>query len=429
MDRPILRQLDERVSRLQYGAIGVDFVRTSAGLLRLGSMPDVSKLAARLGVRDDAVVLPDWEVCQAGDNYTGEEFVQWRAQVYGSPRKDYIGKAENVQTVYENLDRTFSYFFDRKLISIVKKRWLSKLVNPRPVDVLFESGSFRIQFGRNNMMIFEGGHLIYDRREFRSCIDADTVVEEALSRVRRDGHKRENLEVTVVGSGNGFHETSASFITRFGKRTLWIDPCAQPAHSLAKIGVHWDDVTDFFFSHNHEDHILGFSACLKRKMDRGERLRIITAKSIYEVLRRQYLPLFPEMDQWIDWIEVIPGKILELNGMKMITRWNHHFLPYGTLGLKIVSGGKTWGLSGDTKFDHQINELLGREDLKEAWFSDCKVVFHEVDFVNPRSVHTYWKELDRIRHSVKGDVFAYHTAPMEKPPIPIACEGKTYQIA
>jgi hypothetical protein len=378
----------------------------------------------------ERVVVPDWEVSQGGDNYTGEEFVQWRAHVYGSPRKDYIGKAANLKILHGNLNRTFSYFFDRKRLSIVKKRWLSKWVHREPVGEVYESGALRIHFKKGNILVFEGGRKLYDRIACRSPIEPDRLVEEFLAAVRSDRTRRDALEVTVVGSGNGFSGTSASFIARFGNRAMWIDPCAQPAHSLARIGVHWDDVTDFFFSHNHEDHILGFSACLKRKMERHERLRIITAKSIFDVLRLQYRPLFPDMNRWIEWIEVTPGRDLDLNGMKLTTRWNHHFLPYGALGLKISTGGKIWGLSGDTKFDHRINDILKKEELTESWFKDCGLIFHEVDFIDPRGVHTYWKELEleRIRNSVKGEVFAYHTAAIENPPIPIAKEGNTYRM-
>jgi len=423
-----LRKLSNTVSRLEEGALSVDLVRTSRGLLRIGAMPDISKLMNQLRVEVEGVVVPDWEVSQGGDNYIGEEFVQWRAHIFGSPRKDYIGKAANLDVLYGNLDRTFSYFFDRKMISIVKKGWLSKWVNRRPVDGVYESGPVRIRFEKDNILMFEEGRQIYDRRACRSPVEPGILVQEALAGVRPDHIERDDLEVTVAGSGNGFYGTSASFIARYGDRVLWIDPCAQPAHSLAKIGVHWDDVTDFFFTHNHEDHILGFSACLKRKMERRERLRIITAKSIFEVLREQYLPLFPDMDRWMDWMEITPGKDLELKGMTLTARWNHHFLPYGALGLKISAGGKIWGLSGDTKFDRRINEVLNRKELTESWFQDCGLIFHEVDFVNPRGVHTYWKELERIRESVKGEVFAYHTAPIENPPIPIAQEGKTYRI-
>ncbi|MBN2031712.1 MAG: hypothetical protein JW836_00430 [Deltaproteobacteria bacterium] len=424
-----LKRLTNAVSRLENEALYVDLVTTSNIQLRVGAMPDVSKVMSQLGVEANCVVVADWEASQAGDNHIGEEFVQWRAQVYGGPCKDYFGKRATLNVLYRNLDRTFSYFFDPKMTTIVRKRWLCKWVKRQPVEVIGKLGSLRIEFKKNNILVFEGSRKIYDRREYRSPVEPGILVEQALAKVRRDGNNRDALEVIVAGSGNGFFGTSASFIARFGRRALWIDPCAQPAHSLARIGVHWDDVTDLFISHNHEDHILGFSACLKRKMDRGERLRVITAKSIYEVLRKQYLPLFPEMDQCVEWMEVKPGKALDLDGMNIITRWNHHFLPYGTLGLKITAGGETWGLSGDTKFDHKINALLGREELTESWFSDCKLIFHEVDFFNPGSVHTYWKELERIRDSVKGEVFAYHTAALENPPIPIAQDAKTYRVA
>lgn len=423
-----LLELSDRVLRLRNGAMAVDLVKTARGLYRVGSMPDVSKLEALFGLRVDGVIVPEREVSQGGDNHTGEEFVQWHAQVFGSHLKPYIGTPKPLKSLYGNLAAVFPYYFDTKMLSIIKKRWLKKWVAPVTVDSIYEQDLFKVRFEKGNIVVLDGGRRIYDREAFRPRSGPLRIVEEALAGVRRDASSRDRLEITVVGSGNGFFGTAASFVVRFGRHVLWVDPCAQPAHSLAKAGVHWDDITEVFISHNHEDHILGFSACLQRKMDRGERLRVITAPSIYAVLRRQFGNLFPGMDEWIDLIEISPGSPLDLNGMKLITRWNHHFLPYGTLGLKITAGGRAWGLSGDVKFDSHVNQVLKRDDLKEGWFRECDLLFHEVDFKNPNGVHSYWKEVGRFQAAIKGRLFTYHTAPQKTPPIPIAEDGRTYLL-
>ena len=427
--RENLQELNRKVLRLENGAMHVDFVKTSKGLLRVGSMPDIAKLMVRFGLQEQAVIVPDWTVSQAGDNHTGEEFVQWHAQVYSSPQRDYIGTLKNIEIAYQNLYAIFSYYFDSKRLTIVRKDWLNQWFNRNGVEISYESGPLKILFRHGNIVIIDEEQVVYDRTGYRSSIDAEELVEEVLAKVPRDSRLRDRLEITTVGSGNGFFGTTSSFIVRFGSRVIWIDPCAQPGHSLAKIGVHWDDVTDIVITHNHEDHILGFPACLKRKIDRNETLKLITAKGIYKIIKKQFSPIFPEMDKWIDFIEVAPGKALSLDGIKILTRWIHHFLPYGTLGIKINAGDRTWGMSGDTKFDTSINRILKRPELTESWFEDCDIVFHEVDFENPEGVHTYWKEVDKLRKAISGKVYVYHTGAKEKPPIPIAREGSVYNMA
>ena len=423
-----LRDMSKDVLRLENGVMHVDLVKTSHGLLRVGGMPDVSKCMARFGLQEETVIVPDWSVSQAGDNHTGEEFVQWHAQVYGSPPKKYIGTGKNLRFLYQNLDAIFSYYFDRKRITIVRKDWLNRWVKKKPVETRYEKESLKVLFKHGNIVVFCEGKKVYDREDFANSVDVEDLVEAVLANIPRDSHQRDHLEITAVGSGNGFFETTSSFLIRFGSRVLWIDPCAQPALGLAKTGIHWDDVTDVFITHNHEDHILGFPACLKRKVDRKERLRLITARPIYEILKKQFSPLFPEMDKWIDFMEVAPGRIFKMDGINILTRWNHHFLPYGTLGIKITAGRKTWGLSGDTKFDTGINRILKRQELTEAWFGDCDLVFHEVDFDNSEGVHTYWEEVDKIQRAIPGEIFVYHTRSKDSPPIPIAQEGKTYHL-
>ena len=71
---------------MEKGAMHVDLVKTSQGIVRIGGIPDISKMMARFKLREQAVIVPDWSVSQAGDNRTGEEFVQWRAKVYGGSR-------------------------------------------------------------------------------------------------------------------------------------------------------------------------------------------------------------------------------------------------------------------------------------------------------------------------------------------------------
>jgi len=423
-----LNPLSDRVARIEYCGMYVDLVRTSKGVVRMGSMPDISKLLNFYGFREEIVMVPPWKGSMAGDNHTGEEFVLWNAQVKGSIKKTYVGAPEDLTLFYRHLDETFSFFFDPDRIKIVKKRWLKNWFHRQPASPDYENGSLKILIENQNIILIDQGRILYNRNKFETSYDPDTLVEDTLKKVARDSQHRSTLEIKAIGTGNGFVGTVSSFIVRFENQVIWIDPCGYPAHSLSRNHVHWDDITHILITHNHEDHIQGFSACLKRAEKKGQPINLITAPSIYEVLEKQFTPLCPGFTQWVHLIPMTPEKKLILNSIELECRWNHHFLPYGTLGLKFTGGGKSFGFSGDTKFDDRINNILNRKELLPQWFAGCDLVFHEVDFDNPNSVHTHWKSLQKLIQSISGKVLGYHTPFLANAPLPLVEQGRTYYL-
>lgn len=421
-----LTPLTSHVKRIEHKGMTVDLIKTSRGMVRAGSMPDISKFLNLHGFREEFVMVPDWEGSMAGDNHTGEEFVLWQAQVRGGIQKQYVGSPGNLMQMYQNLDETFSFFFDPKRISIVKKRWLNNWFNRQPATPVYENGPVKIRVDKGNMVLWDHGQVLYDRLEFKPSQNPDDAVEAVLENLPRDSTPRHHLEILAVGTGNGFVGTVASFMVRFAGQVIWIDPCGYPAHTLAGHGIHWDDITHILITHNHEDHIQGFSACLKRAEHRGIPLNLITAPGIHRLLKKQFSRLCPGFTRWVNFIPLVPGTLLKLGEMQLTSRWNHHFLPYGTLGLKISGGGKTFGFSGDTKFDETINGIMKRDELLPQWFALCDLVFHEVDFDNPNSVHTHWKQVEKLQQAITGQVLGYHTPYLANAPFPLVQEGKTY---
>ena len=122
------------------------------------------------------------------------------------------------------------------------------------------------------------------------------------------------------------------------------------------------------------------------------------------------------------------GKSAPPRKLKIQSRWNHHILPYGTVGLRISAGGKCFGYSGDTKYDETINTVLKREELTAAWFAPCDLVFHEIEFNNPSSVHTHWRQVESLQRAISGKVLGYHTAFLENSPFALAKEGCRYLL-
>lgn len=423
-----LTQLSNQLQRIEYCGLHVDLVATSKGLVRVGSMPDIAKFMAEHGFREETVIVPSWKATMAGDNYTGEEFVLWQAQVKGGVTKKYVGESDNLEILYRNLNETFKFYFDDKRISIEKKPWINNWLSKHPANPLFENGTLQIKVKNDSITLTDSGNTLYDNRRYPTPQSPDLLVEKILHEIPRDLKVRNILEVQPIGTGNGFMETVSNSIVRFGGTAIWIDPCGYPAHTLSRYGIHWDDITHLLITHNHEDHTQGFSACLKRAEKTGKVIELVTAPSIYRVLEKQFTPLFPNFSSLVQLIPLQPEAPIEVGGIGVNCRWNHHFLPFGTLGLKFSAQGKTFGYSGDTKFDTSINSILGRKELDPEWFSECDLVFHEVDFDNPAGVHTHWKQLQKLAAAIPGRVLAYHTAHLANPPLPLAAAGRIYQL-
>ena len=423
-----LIQQTSHLKRIEYCGRHVDLIKTSEGLVRLGSMPDIAKFMAEHGFREEIVIVPPWKATMTGDNYTGEEFVLWQAQIKGGIVKKYVGESANLELLYRNLNETFKFYFDDKRISIEEKPWINNWFSKHPVNPFFESGFLQIKVENDNIILTDSGETLYDNRLYTTMQNPDLLIEKILKEIPRDFKTRNILEVQAIGTGNGFMETVSNSIVRFGDKVIWIDPCGYPAHTLSRYGIHWDDVTHLIITHNHEDHIQGFSACLKRAEKTGEVIELVTAPSIYKVLEKQFTPLCPNFSSLVRLIPLHPGTAVKVGDIEVNCRWNHHFLPFGTLGLKFSAQGKTFGYSGDTKFDPSINAVLGRKELEPEWFTECDLVFHEVDFDNPTGVHTHWKQLQKLAAAIPGQMLAYHTPHLANPPLPLAEAGKVYRL-
>ncbi len=426
MNKNWLTSITDKVKRIEHCGLYVDLVSTSRGTVRVGSMPDIAKFLAHHGFREETVVIPNWEASMAGDNYTGEEFVLWQAQVKGGIQKQYTGIPKNLNQMHRHLDETFSFFFDPQRLSIIKKRWLTKWFGGHPATPSYVNGPLKIKIHEDNILISDHGRSLYDRHEFRPLCDPNQEINALLSELPRDNSSRDCLEITPIGSGNGFTGTVSNVVVRFGKYVIWIDPCGYPANTLAQHGIHWDDITHIIITHNHEDHIQGFSAFLKRAEHTGTRIQLLTAKGVYALLKKQFSPLCPAFNSLVNITFLDPKRPLDLGSVRIESRWNHHFLPYGTLGFRISAGGKSFGYSGDTKFDENINTILNREELTPKWFAPCNLVFHEIDFDNPSSVHSHWKQVEALQRAIPGQVLAYHTPHLDNAPLALVQEGHSY---
>ncbi|WP_320173392.1 MBL fold metallo-hydrolase [Maridesulfovibrio sp.] len=428
MTTSALQKLTEQVQRIEYCGMYVDLVSTSAGTVRVGSMPDVAKFLTEHGFREEVVVVPPWEVSLSGDNRTGEEFILWQAQIRGGILKEYVGLKQDVELLHSNLECIFPYFFDDKNLKVVRKDWLGKWFHYNVANPCYRKGSLEICCEGGNVVVSDGGAVLYDRNSHAPAGSPDKEIEALLETIPRGGRIRDVLEVLPIGCGNGVFGTVANTIVRYGEYVIWIDPCGYPAQALARCNIHWDDITHCLFTHNHEDHVQGFSACMYRACKSNRKLKLILADNVFRVLSDLYSPLFPSMREHVEVLSLMPGIPLQVGPIQIDSRWNHHILPYGTIGLKISAGGSSFGYSGDTKYDERINKILNRPELEAEWFASCDLVFHEIEFDNPDSVHTHWKQVESLQSKIKGKVLGYHCPFLTNSPFPLAEEGKCYVL-
>ncbi len=430
MTRSKLTKIADHVHRIDYCGMYVDLITTSEGVVRIGSMPDITKFLSEHGVQEKFVVVPEWQVSMAGDNRTGEEFVLWQAQIRNDDLlKDYVGLSKNINQLHNNLESIFPYFFDDTRLFIEKKNWLSRWFRPNISEPRFSHENLEIQCSTDNVLIFDNKQLIYDQSQLAISINPDHAIESLLSTVPRQSSTWDCLEIIPIGCGNGIYETTASTIVGYDDQTIWIDPCGYPAYALARHNIHWDDITHFLFTHNHDDHIQGLSACLQRARKHKRKLNLLIADSVFKVIEKQFSPLFPDLKSLVNIQNLKPGTLLQLGPIEIESRWNHHIIPYGTVGLKISAGNKCFGFSGDTKYDERLNSILKRPELGADWFSDCDLIFHEIEFDNPDSVHSYWKEVVALQKAIPGKVLGYHCPYRDDSPFELAKEGQHYKLS
>jgi ribonuclease BN (tRNA processing enzyme) len=256
-------------------------------------------------------------------------------------------------------------------------------------------------------------------------MDLPERIQAALDRIPRWSATPDMFRVLVVGAGNGHVKNASSFLLACGSRLVWVDPAPRPHETLGVSGIHWDDVTDLLVTHTHEDHMGGLTACLARARDRGRCVSLWMTQESFEAIQARLARAVPHLPALVEWHEIVPGRPADIGSARFDFRLNHHNLPSGTLGLKVSSGGRSVGISGDTKYDETLLRRLNRPELEAAWFRECHLLFHEIDLARPHSVHSYYPEVLKLAQRLAGRTIVYHTVG-NTTPLEMATEGQWY---
>ncbi|MDD5066222.1 MAG: MBL fold metallo-hydrolase, partial [bacterium] len=371
---------------------------------------------------------------EAGDNYTGDEFVLWN-KIYHQDQTPYyyIGFKQYVKYLYQRLKLTINQTFNEEKTRVIRKNRLKKIF--RAIPVKFESFHYitdhvKIYYGISNIQIYYKENLIYSWRENCPSVSINVVIKKMLNPFenRKTRYIADSIMVTPLGRGNGFNGRSSNFIIQYANRVIWVDPMAEPLLALKRIKLHWNKITDYFISHIHEDHIEGLSAILKLALLRNHRINIITTQKIFNKLNQIFSFLFPDFLHLVNHINITPESPLPYHQGYLSIRFNHHVLKSGTLGLKVKYKNNCFALSGDTYYSEEFEKKYpDHPAFSPDWYREAHLVFHEAEFFNKHTSHTFYTELKKLQEKVKAPILTYHNS-ANRFLLPAVKEYKTYII-
>jgi len=243
------------------------------------------------------------------------------------------------------------------------------------------------------------------------------------------------MEIKALGTGGAFSGLSGEsrgntcFILTADKRYL-IDVPKDLFTYLREAGEDVKKIDGVFLTHIHDDHVGDLGSLLFEKyFVENKKLNLFTSREIFESLEKKYtdshVPIFNKTDpselkhvsleDYINLVEISPGKTYENEGLKVEARLNWH--PVYTLGLKFTHAGKTLGYSCDTKYGARfVDDLYRRNliddkrliDLQEfLWESD--LIIHEVTLAPPQDIHTNLDELKALPENVRAKILLVHS--------------------
>lgn len=412
------------------GALSAYLVETSAGLIQINTVPELLKTYfPHLQKLPVAICMTQPMINQIGDSQTGFEFELWLSRFidFQSPhRVKFIGQEPFIKSLYTRLEITMNGDFvsdekGHKQVRFIDKKWVDDVFDWCPTDTTYIIGSVTLDMSNPKAVkIYDKNHLVFDSDQYAAAYQNDLAslyVETLLSQVQPLYNDKETLGLTVGGTGIGTRPgITSNFIFYYRDRLIWVDPPARLYEKAVKYQVHPDQVTEYMITHCHEDHIEGFSAILKRKIDLGLKLPLISSKPVYEQLKQIFDPLFGDISQHISFLDIYDRSIFgNYYGCNIEARENYHTLP--TIGLRLTFNDRQISISGDVLYRRDIidarleNGDIDRENYQiqsPEWFADSEILLHDTT-VAKDPVHTDLEDVEQIAQELPNvKVYSYH---------------------
>ncbi len=424
----------KKIIRIGDKFLYADIIKINQYYIRVGTFPGISKYLKQNKIAAPYIVVLPPLTSEAGDNFTGEEFVLWNKLHSQSIHPYfYIGYKNYLKYLFYRLRYTVNQVFNNTKTHVIKQYRIQKVFKPvyvKPESYYFITDDIKIYYGISNIQIYYKNKLFYSWRERCPSISVKNEITKMLRlyKSKKLPYLEDSIVVTPLGTGNGFYGNSSNFIIQYGNRAIWVDPMADPFMALKKVQWHYNKITDYFISHIHEDHIEGLSGVLKLALLKNRNINLITTYKIFKQLNRIYSFLFPDFLNLINHININPNSPLPYHQGYLTVRHNHHVLKCGTLGLKVRYKNNGFALSGDNLYSEELEKRFPKNPAFDScWFKDCDLIFHEVEFHNKNTVHTHYAELKKLQEKVKGKILAYHSVP-EASLWPMVKENRRYVI-
>lgn len=181
-------------------------------------------------------------------------------------------------------------------------------------------------------------------------------------------------KLVILGASNALSsETSENthMILVGEERIVLVDCVVNPIHSLSKLAVDFNDVTDLVLTHFHPDHVSGGPLFLMDMWLRGRKKPINIYGLHYTLDRFERLM---EFYSWAEWPEFFPVAFHRLPASEMVQMLDcdefsiktspvHHMIP--TLGLRFdfKGSGKSLAYSCDTEPCEAVANLADGVDV------------------------------------------------------------------
>jgi hypothetical protein len=307
----MLERLNLNVYKITLGFDFFFIVRTSAGNIRIGGMPDSWRFLDHYKIANKYVILIPPELHPIGDNLAGEESVLFRQSLVEKPRTHaYIGRSRDIGLLSDRLslsDEIQSSRFKSIPGKTVRSLFRSRVLNHS--DDRIELGACEIVFSHRNIEIFDNHRLIYDHREHIEGSKNNYRIEKLFEKIPSKIPFHNRLSVLVTGNGKKFN--GPSLIVAYGDRRIWVDVCARPFHLLARNRLHPDCITDIIITQGQENICPGLPAILCRARETLRTVNLMTTAPVYAALKRRYGPLFQSgFESVVNFINLNPGVLL-----------------------------------------------------------------------------------------------------------------------
>jgi CRP-like cAMP-binding protein len=258
---------------------------------------------------------------------------------------------------------------------------------------------------------------------------AGRLIADESQRAIRFATDRPRFGVTPLGTSHGFDPAGdlTSVIVWINGKGILVDPSPEALAYLEHLGVAAVDVPYVFLTHVHADHDGG----LLEKLLNGRRTTVIASDVVFRqfVEKAQLITGHAfEGEGLVKHVAVNPGTVVRIKlageTVGIDTRWNFHPIP--TNGFTLRCGDRTFGYSGDTKYDPALLGALRAEGALSAdqyerlmhffWTSDgapcVDLLYHEAG-IPP--IHTDRQQLETLSAAVRARTHLVHIADRDVP--------------